>query len=312
MFSVIKDHCLISESEFLILSTLILFFMYNFYDVVITQPQKYRQLSCDESLVAEFNCPLENRMQDLWSHHNYFVYVLDGKKIWHTPSGSFELVKDSCVFVRKGASLVEQFFDAQFCVILFFVSDEFICETMKQAGTRPRVEKAAYSPIIVIENNPTLAGFFHSIIPYFSQFPMPDKSLLELKFKELLLNVSGNPANREAMAYFCALINEPSAVSLERIMEDNFCYNLSLEQYAQLCNRSLSAFKRDFSKVFNTTPGKWIATRRLEHANMLLRSSEKSVGEVAFESGFENLSHFSKSFRQHFGITPASVKMAEG
>ena len=72
-------------------------------------------------------------------------------------------------------------------------------------------------------------------------------------------------------------------------MEDNFCYNLSLEQYAQLCNRSLSAFKRDFSKVFNTTPGKWIATRRLEHANMLLRSSEKSVGEVAFESGFENL-----------------------
>ena len=207
MFTVIKDHCLISESEFLILSTLILFFMYNFYDVVITQATKYRQLSCDESLVAEFNCPLENRMQDLWSHHNYFVYVLDGKNLAYT-NRFIQLVKDSCVFVRKGASLVEQFWCSILCDPVF-VSDEFICETMKQAGTRPRVESCIFANNCNWKQS-NAGGLFHSIIPYFSQFPMPDKSLLELKFKELLLNVSGNPANRETIAYFCALINEPS------------------------------------------------------------------------------------------------------
>ena len=83
---------------------------------------------------------------------------------------------------------------------------------------------------------------------YFSSTTEPDKALLELKFRELILNIADNPKNVEALSYFCSLMNEPQSVSLERVMNDNYCFNLKLEQYATLSNRSLSAFKQDFQK----------------------------------------------------------------
>ncbi len=91
-------------------------------------------------------------------------------------------------------------------------------------------------------------------------------------------------------------------------MEDNYCFNLKTEQYAQLCNRSLSAFKRDFQKIMHTTPGKWLLEKRLNHALQLLLNSGKNVNEVAFESGFENASHFTRSFKERYLVTPSEMR----
>src|SRR5258708_25862762 len=91
-------------------------------------------------------------------------------------------------------------------------------------------------------------------------------------------------------------------------MEDNFCYNLKLEVYAELSNRSLSTFKRDFEKFFHSTPGKWLLEKRLHHALHLMSNQNKTVSEAAFESGFENPSHFSRAFKIRFGKGPAAMK----
>ncbi|MGZ8525032.1 MAG: helix-turn-helix domain-containing protein, partial [Chitinophagaceae bacterium] len=66
-----------------------------------------------------------------------------------------------------------------------------------------------------------------------------------------------------------------------------------------------------FQKQFNTTPGKWLLEKRLNHAMHLLGNTEKTVGEAAFESGFESPSHFSRSFKERFGISPTAVKQAQ-
>jgi AraC-like DNA-binding protein len=48
--------------------------------------------------------------------------------------------------------------------------------------------------------------------------------------------------------------------------------------------------------------------KRLQQAVLLLKNRGKSVAEAAFESGFENSSHFSKSFKQRFGMSPMEAK----
>lgn len=83
--------------------------MVNFIDSVLKYPDYSRQFNCGESLITVFNCPLEarlmkNRFTDLWSQNNYVFYVIDGRKVWHTAHGSYDLKKGSCVFVQKGAS----------------------------------------------------------------------------------------------------------------------------------------------------------------------------------------------------------------
>jgi AraC-like DNA-binding protein len=108
--------------------------------------------------------------------------------------------------------------------------------------------------------------------------------------------------NAELLAYFCSLMQEPQAASLQAIMEDNYCFNLKLEEFAQLSNKSLSTFKRDFKKLFQCSPGKWLLEKRLDHAMNLLTNTDKTVSETAFQSGFESRSHFSRAFRDRFGF----------
>jgi AraC family transcriptional regulator, exoenzyme S synthesis regulatory protein ExsA len=282
--------------------------MFNLHGSVLSNPKMFRQFSCRDNLITLYNCPIEGKFQDIWSHRNYIVYVIEGRKIWHTAHGSYDLRKGSCVFVRTGASVVEQFFDVRFCLVVFFMPDEFICDVLKTKATPIHKPGKKFDPIMVIDNNPTVQAFFNSMVPYFDDGRQPDQSLLELKFRELILAIADNSRNAELLSYFCSLLQEPQTASLKKIMDDNYCFNLKLEEFAQMTNRSLSAFKRDFQKQYSTTPGKWLLEKRLNHAKHLLTNAGKTVSEASFESGFENPSHFSRSFRQHFGMAPASVR----
>lgn len=287
--------------------------MVNFQERVLQYPQYSKQFSCGDSLITVFNCPpearlMKNKLADIWSHENYIFYVLEGKKIWHTAQGSFEIGEGSCVLVRKGACILEQFFDIGFCLVLFFIPDQFICETLKSRSAPITHTGHQYNAVIPIKATEMLQSFFISMYAYFSGTTTPDKALLELKFRELILNIADNRDNVEALSYFCSMLHEPKSVSLERVMHDNYCFNLTLKQYATLCNRSLSTFKRDFQKQFNCTPGKWLLEKRLQQALALLKNRDKPVSEAAFESGFENISHFSRCFKQRFGISPVETR----
>ena len=282
--------------------------MYNLYTEIKTKTPESRKLSCGEQLVTLFTCPLKSKFADLWSHYNYIIYVLEGRKVWHTAHGSYDLQQGSCVFVRSGASIVEQNFDTEFCFILFFMPDDFIRDVLKTKTTPIHRPVRKFEPIIPVSSNEAIKSFYQSMLPHFNANRQPDQSLLNLKFRELILTIADNPVNSELLSCFGSMLNEPQSVSLQRVMEDNYCFNLRLEDFARLCARSLSAFKRDFMKFFNTTPGKWLLEKRLDNALHLLTHTNKTVSEAAFESGFESASHFSRVFRHRFGNSPISMK----
>ena len=282
--------------------------MFSLYDKIIHHPEYYRQLSCGDSLMTLFDCPLPNKFEDAWSHYNYVVYVVEGRKIWHTAHGSYDLKKGDCAFIRKGAYVIEQFFEANGCFIIFFMPDEFIRESLQHSSLPIPNTGHSNNTVLPIENNTMVQSFFQSITSYFYDLRDPDMALLELKFRELVLTIAGNKANSELIAYLHSLLKQPHFISLQQVMVENFCYNLKLEEFARLSARSLSAFKRDFMNIYGITPGKWLKEKRLTFAHHLITNLGKSVRDAAFESGFENPSHFSRAFRKHFGTTPAAVK----
>jgi transcriptional regulator GlxA family with amidase domain len=93
-------------------------------------------------------------------------------------------------------------------------------------------------------------------------------------------------------------------------MEKYFMHPLSLNDYARLCARSLSSFKADFFDTFKTSPGKWLMTKRLEHARLLIETTEAPVSEVAANAGFKNTSHFVRIFKETYGRPPLQYRQA--
>jgi AraC-like DNA-binding protein len=95
---------------------------------------------------------------------------------------------------------------------------------------------------------------------------------------------------------------------MSRVMEQNFAYNLKLEEFAQLCHMSLSTFKKSFKEYYHTTPAVWLRQRKLDRALHQLLSSDLSISEISFESGFEDTSHFIRVFKEKHKLTPLQYR----
>ena len=74
-----------------------------------------------------------------------------------------------------------------------------------------------------------------------------------------------------------------SNYEFQEVIQQNLFEDLNLEDLAFLTNLSLSSFKRKFASTYQTTPNKYIVTKRLEKAQNLLKTSELGVAEIAYE-----------------------------
>ena len=90
-------------------------------------------------------------------------------------------------------------------------------------------------------------------------------------------------------------------------MIKNFHFNVKLERFAYLSGRSLAGFKRDFEKIFNSSPSRWLQQKRLQEAHYLVKEKGKSASDVYLDLGFEDLSHFSFSFKKTYGVSPSKL-----
>lgn len=279
----------------------------NYYELVKSNPAYFRQFSCKDLLFLNYDCPVEVRKLAKWSQHNYIYYVLTGKKTLHSIENSVTMTKGSIAFIKKGACVVEQFFDEPFCVVVFIMPDSFLHSFLKDYALDEKSAGGSSQPIIPIFDDAMTHGFYQSIIPYFVSADNVPEDVLELKFKELLLYILHNPANQELRNYILSMREHPQS-RIQEIMENNFAYSLGIEEYAKLTNRSVSSFKRDFQSIYKTTPGRWLIEKKIDRAKKLLLQSGTSIADVAFESGFENTAHFSRLFKQKTGQTPMEFR----
>jgi transcriptional regulator GlxA family with amidase domain len=86
----------------------------------------------------------------------------------------------------------------------------------------------------------------------------------------------------------------------------------SLESIAKDVGLSLRQFERLFTKEFGMTPKQFMTAMRLRYARWLLLNTPQSVTEIAFETGFADCSHFVRSFRRAFGLSPGMLRGQQG
>ena len=91
-------------------------------------------------------------------------------------------------------------------------------------------------------------------------------------------------------------------------MHANLSDNIPFAALAGICNVSQAHFCRLFKNITGKTPVQYLTSIRLHEAEALLKSSDKSVSQIACEVGIPDLCYFSRKFKEMFGFTPSQVK----
>lgn len=83
---------------------------------------------------------------------------------------------------------------------------------------------------------------------------------------------------------------------------------LGVKRLQDLCCRCSEHISRTFKTYVGMTPNQYVSVLRLEEAKRLLSLSDKDISEIGRCCGYVNQSHFTQSFKKHFGITPLKFR----
>jgi len=84
--------------------------------------------------------------------------------------------------------------------------------------------------------------------------------------------------------------------------------NWTVARLARVSGVSQAHFARAFRQAFGTPPHRYLLTRRVERAAALLRETDASVTDIAFQTGWSSLGSFSRTVRDVTGMTPTELR----
>lgn len=152
-----------------------------------------------------------------------------------------------------------------------------------------------------LDARPEITSLFQSLTPYFDYDIKPSEEIIQLKLQEGIYALLSS-----GKEFFPILFDftEPWKIDILEFLNENYMYELTMEEIASYTGRSLATFKRDFAKISDITPQKWLINKRLQVAYEKLKNENKKVSDVYMEVGFKNLSHFYSAFKKQYGYSP--------
>lgn len=214
--------------------------------------------------------------------------------------------RDCCSSMRKLADG-----DTPFRSVALSLSKALLKEYFSRNVMASRVEKRIGGigrRAVILPDTIELESLFYSLLPYAEKGVEPGADAIKAKVFEAisqLLKIDDR--------FYPTLFDfhETWKIDLFEFMKAYYMEDLSIEDFAHYSGRSLATFKRDFAKISDETPQKWIIRERLDQAARMIANEGAKPTDVCFRTGFKSKAHFYRAFRERFGCTPLEYKKSK-
>lgn len=130
-----------------------------------------------------------------------------------------------------------------------------------------------------------------------------DISTTFAKRKAILYEILYRLSADENKGHFSSLI-----LPALQYLNSHYEENPKITELARLCHISVEYFRRKFHEETGKTPTEYKNTLRLERATQYLLYTDMAISEIALSLSFQTTSHFIKSFRDQYGISPLQYR----
>jgi AraC-like DNA-binding protein len=276
----------------------------------LSHPPHYQNIMelADVSIVE--SCTQAHQTQKvMFLEDHLLLFVLEGTFMIKLGTQQFEVKKNEMILLKKFNSIETWKLgnpdnNHAFESMMFFIKDNFLLEFLKTENIH-LFKNQEVAPIFVRPFKNRLLKFLESLKPYFRDKEEVNANLFRIKMLELLYDLAHTDKN---LLLQLIQLKTQYRTDIPKIMEENYLNPVSLKELAYLSGRSLSSFRRDFENIYHESPAKWIQNRRLRKAKELLTLTEMNVTDVCHAVGYENISHFSRLFKNFWGYPPSETR----
>jgi len=150
--------------------------------------------------------------------------------------------------------------------------------------------------------------YIEGVINLFENREAVTEEILILKLKEIILLLLQTKDSIQINQMVKSLFSERT-FSFKEIVEAHIYLPITLEDLAGLTNTSLSTFKREFKKIYQSTPAAYIIDQRAEKVAQLLKLSDEPISSIGYQCGFSTPAHLSRVFKSKYGLTPSEYRL---
>lgn len=268
----------------------------------------YGKMVFEKAIIkAPFSMP--NPMQD----EACFLYIRKGVGETFSEIDSTELEEHESILMKCGNYLNkalsngnEEVFEA---IAVHFYPDVLsrVFENKLPPFLKNSTAEFPKRPSVKVPKDDLFQKFFEGIFYYFQNPELVNEELITLKLKELLLLLDNTRESEKLHLILSSLFSQQTNV-FKSVVQAHLYSDLTIDQLAAIAGQSLSKFKRTFREIFGSSPAKYIREERLSHAAELLKNTQKSISEIAFECAFNDLANFSSCFKKQFGQAPSEYR----
>ncbi len=243
-----------------------------------------------------------------------FLYVLEGGNNSYSEEEHIVLHQDEAVLMKCGNYMYDGIADNTTgrCGIIAIHFHPEVLEKIYKKEIPAFLKKKEPFPfranMVAVKSEILINKYIESLLFYFENPSLVNEELLILKFKEIILLLL-NTNDASAIIEIMHNLFSPKSFSLKQMVEAHIFSPITIPDLAQLTNNSLSSFKREFKKIYHDSPANYLKIRRLEKAAELLIVSNESVSSIAYDCQFNDIAHFSNSFKTKYDCSPTQYRL---
>jgi len=236
---------------------------------------------------------------------HFFLFLAKGLMNGYDGNKHYTLRPGESCIVRKNrlARYNKVKANGEFEKVVIFFDEAFLKAFQKKHNITAQNYTSKYA-FLKLKKDALVTSFLLSLEPYYNGSGNVSETFADVKREELLLILLQLHPGLQGILFDFGV---PGRLDLEKFMQQNYKFNVSMDRFAFLTGRSLSAFKRDFKKIFNDTPNRWLTKRRLHEARFLIEEKKQRPTDIYLDLGFEDLSHFSFAFKKEFGVSASGL-----
>ncbi|HEY8938098.1 MAG TPA: AraC family transcriptional regulator [Cyclobacteriaceae bacterium] len=246
-------------------------------------------------------------------HKNAISLVVKGEKTMHFAEKTVYINDNEFHFLSAGNCLASMNIQPGFIrsILVFFdnrILDDFYLKYNSQVSALRKKFKINPMPYISLAKDDFVRNYVESLILLLGKRNAISHEMKLLKFEELMLHLLERYP-QALLSFRTEKKNSFDDLEIRKVIEANVTNTLSVDELAFLCNVSASTFKRRFTKIYGTSPNKWLLQRRMEIAANLLKHHKENPSAIFSKVGYDNHSSFSQSFKQIYGVTPKEFQL---
>lgn len=256
---------------------------------------------------------------DLVSDQLMFCGMVTGKKVMHADHGEFEtdfLPHESFVMAPNHAVKIDfptATLQAPTTCIAIEMSEKRIkdvCNGLNKQAPLSRYQQEWHYNDSLVHTHHTVQtqALLNRMVHIFTENHQDRSFMIDLAVRELIVRLLRHQTRDFIISHSMSQPDHNGINAAVNYLHTHLSDDIDLDELSKLACMSRTKFFSEFKQQLGSTPQEFLFQLRLKLAANLLKQ-QQSVTQVCFTAGYTNTSHFSRSFKRFYGMTPTQYKV---